>query len=66
MSNDRSVALNGGIWTGISTAVTLVATFARVMILTRFLEKSDFGVVSIINIVIGLCTTFRVCKRHNV
>ena len=58
MSNDRSVALNGGIWTGISTAVTLVATFARVMILTRFLEKSDFGVVSIINMVIGLCTTF--------
>lgn len=58
MSNDRSVALKGGLWTSISTAVTLVATFARVMILTRFLEKSDFGVVSIINMVIGLCTTF--------
>lgn len=58
MSNDRSIALKGGLWTGVSTAVTLLATFGRVMILTRFLEKSDFGVVSIINMVIALCLTF--------
>jgi O-antigen/teichoic acid export membrane protein len=58
MSNDRSVAIKGTFWTSVSTAVTLVATFARTMILTRFLEKSDFGVVSIINMVIGLCVTF--------
>ena len=58
MSNDRSVAIKGGFWTSVSTAVTLLATFGRVMILTRFLEKSDFGVVSIINMVIALCLTF--------
>lgn len=28
------------------------------MILTRFLEKSDFGIVSIVNMVIGLCVSF--------
>lgn len=58
MSSDRSVAIKGSFWTAVSTAVTMIATFVRVMILTRFLEKSDFGLVSIINMVIGLCTTF--------
>ena len=58
MSDDRSIALKGGIWTSVSTAISLVATFARIMILTRFLAKSDFGVVSIINMVIALCLTF--------
>ena len=58
MSNDRSIALKGGFWTSVSSAVTMGTTFARVMILTRFLQKSDFGVVSIINMVIGLCITF--------
>lgn len=56
--SDKDVAIKGGFWTGLSTAVTLFVTFARVMILTRFLDKSDFGVVSIVNMVIGLCTTF--------
>ena len=56
--SDKKVALKGGFWTSVSTAVTLLATFARVMILARFLAKSDFGVVSIINMVIGLCVTF--------
>lgn len=58
MANDRKVALNGGLWTSVSTAVTISSSLARVMILTRFLEKNDFGIVSIVNMVIGLCTTF--------
>ena len=57
-SNDKSVAISGGVWTSISTAITLLATMGRVMILTRFLEKSDFGLVSITNMVIALCATF--------
>lgn len=56
--SEKDVALNGGFWTGVSTAVTMLATTARVMILTRFLEKSDFGLVSITNMVIALCATF--------
>ena len=58
MANDKSIALKGGLWTSVSTAVTVLTQFARLMILTRFLEKSDFGLVSIVNMVIGLCLTF--------
>ena len=58
MSSDRTIALKGGMWTTASTAVTVLTQFARIMILTRFLEKSDFGLVSIINTIIGLCITF--------
>ena len=58
MSTDKSIALKGGLWTSLSTVVTVLSQFARLMILTRFLEKSDFGLVSIVNTVIGLCITF--------
>lgn len=58
MSTDKSVAIKGGLWTSILTVVTVLSQFARLMILTRFLEKSDFGLVSIVNTVIGLCITF--------
>ena len=58
MSTDKSVAIKGGLWTSISTVVTVLSQFARLMILTRFLEKSDFGLVSIVNTVIRLCITF--------
>ena len=56
--SDKSVALKGGLWTSISTGVVMLAQFGRVVILTRFLEKSDFGAVAIINMVIGLCVSF--------
>ena len=58
MNNEKQIAIKGGLWTGLSTAVSLLTAVARMMILTRFLEKSDFGIVSIINMIIGLCTTF--------
>lgn len=50
--------LSGGIWTGISSAVALLTQLLRVIILTRFLEKSDFGTVAIINMIIGFCLCF--------
>ncbi len=56
--SDRSIALKGGFWMSISTAVTMLSQFLRLIILTRFLDKGDFGIVSIINLVIGLCLTF--------
>ena len=58
MQNDKSIALKGGFWTSVSTIITVLTQFIRLMVLTRFLEKSDFGVVSIINTIIGLCLTF--------
>ena len=56
--SDRSVAIKGGFWTTISTVVTMLTQMLRLIILTRFLEKSDFGVVAITNTVITLCLTF--------
>lgn len=58
MSTDKSVAIQGGIWTSISTLVVVLSSFVRIVILTRFLDRSDFGLVSIVNTVIGLCITF--------
>ena len=56
--SDKNVAIKGGFWTSISMAFTMLSTMGRVMILTRFLAKSDFGLVSITNMVIALCSTF--------
>lgn len=58
MASTKSVAIKGGLWTSSATAVALFVQLARVMILTRFLEKGDFGVVSIVNMVVLLCTSF--------
>ncbi len=56
--DDKTAALKGGMWTSVSTVFTILAQLLRIMILTRFLESKDFGVVSIVNMVIGLCLTF--------
>ncbi len=56
--NEKSKIIKGGFWTGMSSAVTMLSQFARIMILTRFIDRSDFGVVAIINMIIGLCLAF--------
>ena len=58
MNNDKRIAVSGGLWMSVATGVTMLAQFLRIIVLTRFLVKSDFGVVSITNMVIGLCITF--------
>jgi len=54
----KSIAKNGVKWTTLSTATTAVVGLLRLSILTRFLEKSDFGIVSIVMLVLGLTQTF--------
>lgn len=56
--SDRSVAIKGGFWMTVSTIATMVGQFLRLVILTRYLDKSDFGIVSIVNLVIGICIIF--------
>ena len=56
--NDRAVAINGTLWTSVSTVVTMLTQMLRLIILTRFLEKSDFGLVSITNTILIMCLTF--------
>ena len=58
MSNEKQKAIFGIGWTTVSTAFTMLAQILRVVILTRFLGKSDFGIVAMVNVVIGFCTTF--------
>lgn len=54
----KNKIINGGIWTGAASGVTMLSQFIRIMLLTRFLDRSDFGVVAIINMIIGLCLAF--------
>ena len=42
----------------ISTVTTSIVQILRLSILTRFLEKSDFGIVAIITFILGLTFTF--------
>ena len=58
MVNEKSIAIKGGAWITLSTIVNLFTSVLRIAILTRFLDKSDFGTVSIVNLVILLCNTF--------
>lgn len=55
---DRTAARSGAIWTVMSSVISMVTQLGRVMILTRFLEKADFGIVAIVNVIIGFCTVF--------
>lgn len=51
-------ALNGAVWTTVSTAVRSVVSIFQVSILTRFLEKGDFGIVAIATLFIGFSSIF--------
>lgn len=54
----KGIAKSGVKWTTLSTATTAIVGVLRLSILTRFLEKSDFGIVSIVMLVLGLTQTF--------
>lgn len=51
-------AVNGAIWTTVSTAVRSIVSILQVSILTRFLEKADFGIVAIATLFIGFTSIF--------
>lgn len=54
----KQQAISGAKWTTVSTIVTSVIQLLRLAILTRFLDKSDFGIVAILMFVLGLTNTF--------
>lgn len=58
MINVRKQAVKGAQWMFISTVTTSIVQILRLSILTRFLEKSDFGIVAIITFILGLTFTF--------
>ena len=58
MSNNNNIARYGTKWMAVSSIVTAMVGLLRLAILTRFLEKSDFGVVAIITMILGLTQMF--------
>ena len=57
MGNLRTAA-NGMAWTTASTIIRSLVSMLQVAILTRFLEKSDFGIVAIATLFIGFIQIF--------
>ena len=51
-------AVKGAAWTTVSTIVRSVVSLLQVSILTRFLDKADFGIVAIATLFIGFTGIF--------
>lgn len=51
-------AISGVKWTTVATITTTIVGVLRISILTRVLDKSDFGIVAIISFVLGLTQMF--------
>lgn len=56
--NLKKQVLSGTAWTAGSTIITALIQVLRLSILTRFLEKSDFGLVAIVVLVLGFTHIF--------
>lgn len=54
----KKTAISGVKWTTLSTLVTASVAVLRLSVLTRFLNKEDFGIVAILTLVLGLTQTF--------
>jgi len=54
----RKQAISGTFWTALASTVLAVIQILRLSILTRFLEKSDFGLVAIVVLVLGFTQIF--------
>lgn len=59
MSNDlKGKAISGVKWTSLSTVIASVLQIFRLAILTRLLDKADFGIIAIATMVIGFTDIF--------
>lgn len=56
--SDKKKLLGGTFWTTLSAIITALVQIATLSILSRFLAKTDFGVVAIVTTVYGLIQTF--------
>lgn len=54
----RKEALSGVSWTSAVKISDIGLQFVRIMVLTRFLEREEFGLLAIINLVLGFTTIF--------
>ena len=54
----KKQAISGVKWTSISTAVVAINGLLKISILTRFLDKADFGLIAITLLVLGFTELF--------
>jgi PST family polysaccharide transporter/teichuronic acid exporter len=54
----KNQAITGVKWTSVSTAVVAINGLLKISILTRFLDKSDFGLIAITLLVLGFTELF--------
>ena len=58
LKSNKSVLLKGGAWTSLSFIVVSLVYVLRISILTRYIDKSDFGLVAIVLFVLGFTNIF--------
>lgn len=51
---NSNAVISGAKWMTISTIVSSIVGILRLSILTRFLDKSDFGIVAVLTLILGL------------
>ena len=56
--NEAAKAKKGVRWTTYSAVVQTISQILKISILTRLLEKADFGLVAIVMVVVGFCNLF--------
>lgn len=54
----KKVIVSGVSWTMLSTIITTIVAILRLSILTRILDKADFGIVAILTFIVGLTQIF--------
>lgn len=55
---NKKTILSGSLWTSVSTITTALVQILRLSILAHFLDKSDFGIVAILSMVLGFTNMF--------
>ena len=56
--NIKKQAISGVKWTTVSTVILAVTAILKISILTRFLDKSDFGLMALVMFVLGFMNLF--------
>ena len=54
----KQKTISGTKWTSINKIVITVFAIVKLSILTRYLDKGDFGLMAIVNLVLGFMNMF--------
>lgn len=54
----KQKTISGTKWTTVATIVIAITSIVKLSVLTRFLDKADFGLMALVNVVLGFMTLF--------